>query len=613
MKKAPSLMFLIHLCLLCGLNAQNPVTEAETKVAAVRYAQLFLQYKNLSLSNIKTVYLYEEESYTLMREVLFDNGLSILFSAYKSCQPVLLYSTNNTTVLSDIENIPDGLHDFIQNYAGAITYAAGWSRNLDEHPEWHTLLDTTNTAKDNRAGTNIYGPLITTVWGQTGSYYGYVQNAFNHFVPKTDDDCTNDTCPTGCVATAMAQIMKYWNYPVYMPNKVEQYDWCNMTDTLYRKRVDTVTNTYITNNNFEIERDAIARLMADCGQAANMHYCFYLCNSFTFPIDARNALVDTFGYHSDAIRRLRSSHSTKTWKSFLVNDIKAGRPVLYAGISWKSEEFYRDGHAFVCDGYNENTDKFHFNWGHSGSHNEVWCTIDSIIEGNYNWNHLERAVFNIHPGTTQDYCNFEMPLWMHYYNYYTLLGNNSPNPYANVPKTFTRLTSVPNDPQYPATWRTISTGATSEYVAHEEVLLQDGFLAEAGSDFYAHIEPCESCDEGRIVGGTSDVAGTGNENPADTLPAPKSLQTETSFANNRTLTVHPNPTDNLLSVELSNGAGIANAVLYDLQGRVVETRCSTSLQGGIATLSLNSIPAGVYVLRVTDTEGREYHQKIVKK
>jgi hypothetical protein len=77
--------------------------------------------------------------------------------------------------------------------------------------------------------------------------------------------------------------------------------------------------------------------------------------------------------------------------------------------------------------------------------------------------------------------------------------------------------------------------------------------------------------------------------------------------------VHPNPTDDLLFVELSNGTGIAHAVLYDLQGRIVETFHETSLQGGTATLSLKSVPADVYVLRVTDTEGREYHRKIVKK
>ena len=79
------------------------------------------------------------------------------------------------------------------------------------------------------------------------------------------------------------------------------------------------------------------------------------------------------------------------------------------------------------------------------------------------------------------------------------------------------------------------------------------------------------------------------------------------------LNVYPNPTDDLLFVELS-GAGIQSAALFDLQGRVVTNAgvCDTP-QRGTATMNLRSIPAGVYVLRVTDTEGREYHQKIVKK
>ena len=603
MKRIILLLVIINSCLIYNLNAQNPVSETETRKAAVNYAQFFLQYKNLSPSNIVSVDSYEKNAITLMREVIFDNGLSILLSAYKSCLPVLLYSTNNTPILSDIENIPYGLRDFIENYEGAIAYASGDNRNIDEHPDWTLLLSADLFEVTTRSG-HVYGPLLTTQWGQEGSNGGGDCTAYNHFVDSTSNSCSCDTCPTGCVATAMAQIMKYWNYPVYMPNKVEQYDWCNMPDALICQ----------SNPNYTVERNAIARLMADCGKAANMNYCKYDCQSFAWPIDARNGLVDTFGYHPDADRKLRSGYSNKTWKRMLIEDLQEGRPVLYAGISWKTVDFDWGGHAFVCDGYNENTDKFHFNWGFYGGNNEIWCTIDSIIEGHYNWNHLERAVFNIHPSTTQDYCNFEMPLWMHYYNYYTLLGNNSPNPYANVPKTFTRLTSVPNDPQYPATWRTISTGATSEYVAHEEVLLQDGFLAEAGSDFYAHIVPCGSCEEGRTTGEMSDVIGGGNDNPADTLPAPKSLQTETSFANDRTLAVHPNPTDNLLTVELSNGAGIANIALYDLQGRVVGANNHSPLQtGATATLSLNSVPAGVYVLRVTDTEGREYHRKVVKR
>ena len=85
-----------------------------------------------------------------------------------------------------------------------------------------------------------------------------------------------------------------------------------------------------------------------------------------------------------------------------------------------------------------------------------------------------------------------------------------------------------------------------------------------------------------------------------------------NIADNDALTVYPNPTADLLHIEL-RGAGIAKAVLYDLQGRVVETFHETSLQDATAILNVCSVPAGVYVLRVTDADGKEYHQKIVKK
>ena len=76
--------------------------------------------------------------------------------------------------------------------------------------------------------------------------------------------------------------------------------------------------------------------------------------------------------------------------------------------------------------------------------------------------------------------------------------------------------------------------------------------------------------------------------------------------------VYPNPTDDVLFIELRGGAGIANIALYDLQGRIVETVPTARLHD-TATIDMKSIPAGVYVLRVTDTNGKEYHQKIVRK
>ena len=75
------------------------------------------------------------------------------------------------------------------------------------------------------------------------------------------------------------------------------------------------------------------------------------------------------------------------------------------------------------------------------------------------------------------------------------------------------------------------------------------------------------------------------------------------------ISVYPNPTDDILYVELS-GAGIQSVGLYDLQGRVVGANNYSPLQG-TAMISVRNVPAGVYVLRVTDENGREYHSKIV--
>ncbi len=83
--------------------------------------------------------------------------------------------------------------------------------------------------------------------------------------------------------------------------------------------------------------------------------------------------------------------------------------------------------------------------------------------------------------------------------------------------------------------------------------------------------------------------------------------------NDATLSVYPNPTDDLLFIELSGGAGIANVALYDLQGRFVTGVFNTPQQSGTATINVKSIPAGVYVLRVSDANGKAYHQKIVRK
>ena len=96
----------------------------------------------------------------------------------------------------------------------------------------------------------------------------------------------------------------------------------------------------------------------------------------------------------------------------------------------------------------------------------------------------------------------------------------------------------------------------------------------------------------------------------NTLAAPKSWQAEVTQSGETYLNVYPNPTDDLLYVELS-GAGIAAVALYDLQGRMVYSQNPDDLP--VATVNMRNIPAGIYLLRVTDTNGKEYQQKIVRR
>ncbi|MDR2980032.1 MAG: C10 family peptidase [Bacteroidales bacterium] len=265
--------------------------------------------------------------------------------------------------------------------------------------------------------------------------------------------------------------------------ELQQYDWCNMSDELY---------SYLPN--YTKGRNAIARLLKDCADAANAVYCIAKCNTSATAIAARSALVNDFGYSNNAVFRLRSSHPinhSNVWIDYLRSNLNAGRPVLYGAIG-------TDAHYWVCDGYgddgNGNSHEhvyFHFNFGNTGTY-DGWYTIDNIT-ANPHWNNLQEAVFNISPSTSQDYCNFTLPLLTHYTIQCNLLGFPVPFAHLTIPKTATVLESVPAGNGIPASWHTIESGQSVEYVAREAIILKSGFQAKAGSHFVARIEPCADC------------------------------------------------------------------------------------------------------------------------
>ena len=167
---------------------------------------------------------------------------------------------------------------------------------------------------------------------------------------------------TGCVATAMAQVMMYYKYPKELKadipayttatNKLkvnaisegEKYDWANMLPTYTEGEYNTT------------QADAVAKLMFHCGAAVQMDYG-PSSGALVRPED----MSTYFGYDADLLQKVyRSVYTLAEWKKILDRELEAKRPILYGGVA--SNE---DGHLFVCDG-SDGEGLYHINWGWSG-------------------------------------------------------------------------------------------------------------------------------------------------------------------------------------------------------------------------------------------------------
>jgi len=424
---------------------------------------------------------------------------------------------------------------------------------------------------------NMVSPLLSTQWGQHKSNDGQ-PNAYNYHTPGCG---IFEHCFTGCVATAMAQIMRFWQEPEDIPNRCFQYNWNNMPNKLKSN-----SNRYIQ------ERDAVAKLMRDCGNSVNMQYCggLTVCEDQQSGSSVENNVPDalkTFGFN-EAYFASKDDYSEIQWEMLIRSNLTNGRPLLYRG---QPSQNSGPGHAFVCDGYRKKlfSDKYlyHFNWGWTGD-SDGWFSLDNLNpEGSMsNFNYRQGAVVNIYP-TTECWENIIMECDTSFS--------------SQALKTFSAVDSFQNnqhDFQIP-------TSACIHIYAGKDIFLTDGFHAAEGSDFFAAIASCGSASLATSPNILTN--NNGANNPSDTLSAPKSLQTEVMHFDDAALTVHPNPTDDLLHIELS-GAEIANITLYDLQGRIIYSPNSPN-----SPMNMRNVPAGVYLLRVTDADGKEYHRKIVKR
>jgi len=469
------ILFLLFFSIVSTSWSQQVSVADATTVAKNMIQNSKMGYYD-GLCQIDTIETFCYKNHILIYDVLFQSGVRVLVSGNKAVEPVLgVYTTKGGSILNRSDENVLGIKSIVNEYAEQISSSFDSLPFSDDYSEkWERLLNA------NYSSSYVVEPLIRSKWTQDYSNDTLACNAYNYFSPHSGGYCGCDSdvdnYPVGCVAVAMGQIMYYWKHPIWLPNQVNQFDWCNMSDSL------------IVNDAFyEIKRNSVAFLLKSC--ADSLHMTYYDCNSVSNINKVPEVMSRCFAYKDSVRYRRKIGYSDADWKRMIKENLDAERPIIYRGESPNGGV----GHTFICDGYTTD-DLFHFNFGEIGIMDGVF-RLDSIAPSSFNFTSSQAAVFNIYPENRQDYCDFSIPLEFHYYNYYTLQGNTSPAPYLNVPRTFTVLESVSDITTYSEAWRVIPEGETVEYVAHKEVVLRPGFTAEAGCDFVAKVEPCLKCEE----------------------------------------------------------------------------------------------------------------------
>lgn len=294
----------------------------------------------------------------------------VMVAASDNVRPILAYSENGPF---DASNPYNGAMFMLDTYKNSISYAI--EKNITATPDiagqWESLR---NCGKLSNSRQGTVGPLVTTKWNQNSPY--------NLYAPAAAGG-PGGRCYAGCVATAMSQVMKYWDHPAqgtgshsyYCPGYGQQS--ANFGATTYHW--DLMPRTLSGASQEQIE--AVATLMYHCGVAVDMG--FAPDGSGAYSGDVPPAMAQYFDYNY-CVQKQRSTYTLTNWIALLEAEFDLGRPVYYSGHSSSG------GHAFVADGYNED-DFIHFNFGWSGSDDD-WYQVDAI-----DYNNNAAAIINYVP------------------------------------------------------------------------------------------------------------------------------------------------------------------------------------------------------------------------
>ena len=290
-----------------------------------------------------------------------EGGGYVIASGDKRALPVLGYSDTGTI---DWDRMPDNMRAWLKQYDEAI-------KTLGKNKTFRDGNSIFAKGKTRTAWAAIK-PLIKTTWYQDAPYWDKCP-----LYDGADESLVGQHCLTGCVATAMAQVMNFWQWPKSSPEipaydqatahegkekiwthpalPAVTFDWDNMIENYQMKNPETGMTEVVGT---DVEKEAVATLMQYCGQSIYSSYSPGFTSSMGQFV--AEALAKYFCYDGDVRNVSRVKYTIDEWEALLYGELTEGRPVPYGGMSDDS------GHQFVCDGY-DGAGLYHINWGWGGS------------------------------------------------------------------------------------------------------------------------------------------------------------------------------------------------------------------------------------------------------
>ena len=347
----------VMLMLLVGWTMTSwggPVTRDQAKLKAEAFLAGNVNGKRMAPKRGNTTLrqVAQTEAYHVFN-VGQHNGF-VIVSGSDQTQPILGYADEGEM---DPQNVPHALQLWLNDLQNAV-------KSVDKGiPQKRTLLPGRKLAK--RQTKHAVPVLMASRWNQGDPYNlqtpSYIENVQNE--DGTTTQVRHDHSATGCVATAMAQVMYYWKWPKTACKTIPQYssNW-NQQRTLgplapVTFKWDDMTDTYGSGSS-QKAKDAVAELMKYVGYSIQMGYG---PSSGAASVNCGTALRNYYGYASTTQFVIHDNYTYPEWEDLIYGELALGRPVLMAGDNYERT----GGHQWVCDGYDGNG-LFHMNWGWGG-------------------------------------------------------------------------------------------------------------------------------------------------------------------------------------------------------------------------------------------------------